>query len=86
MTAEDRIAQLEAEKKALEARLAARNNQALRLKVSDKGGISVYGLNARFPMTLYRDQWLRLFDFAPEVKEFIKENEHLLSSKADKAA
>jgi hypothetical protein len=41
------------------------------LKVSDKGGVSVYGLG-RFPVTLYKEQWLKLLDMADEIRTFIK--------------
>ena len=33
-----------------------------RMKVSDKGAVSVYGMG-RFPVTLYKEQWLRLFSW-----------------------
>ncbi len=50
------------------------------LKVSEKGGVSVYGLG-RFPVTLYKEQWLRLLDRADDIRTFIKANESRLSSK-----
>ncbi len=43
----------------------------LSMKVGAKGGISIYGLNARFPVTLYAEQWPRLLDFGPQILEFI---------------
>jgi hypothetical protein len=52
----------------------------LRLKVSEKGGLSVYGLG-RFPVTLYKEQWIRLLDQAEEIKSFLKENDSLLKAK-----
>ena len=52
------------------------------LKVSDKGGVSVYGLG-RFPVTLYKEQWAKLLDMADEIRDFIKENEPRLKSKGD---
>ncbi len=45
----------------------------LYLKVSRKGAVSLYGMNVQFPVTLYADQWERLFDFIPEIKKFIAE-------------
>ena len=51
------------------------------LKVSEKGGLSVYGLG-RFPVTLYKEQWLRLLAMADEIRAFIKENDARLKSKA----
>ena len=50
------------------------------LKVSEKGGVSVYGLG-RFPVTLYKEQWLRLLDMADEIRTFIKDNESKLKAK-----
>lgn len=47
---------------------------SLYCKVSEKGALSVYGLQ-RMPVTLYVEQWQRLLDFADEVREFIKEND-----------
>ncbi len=45
-----------------------------------KGGVSVYGLG-RFPVTLYKEQWLRLLDMAEEIRAFIRENESRLKIK-----
>jgi hypothetical protein len=50
------------------------------LKVSEKGGVSVYGLG-RFPVTLYKEQWAKLLDMADDIRAFIKENEPKLKSK-----
>ena len=50
------------------------------IKVSAKGAVSVYGFG-RWPVTLYRDQWIKLFEKTEEIKEFIKTNESLLSVK-----
>jgi hypothetical protein len=52
------------------------------LKVSEKGGVSVYGLG-RFPVTLYKEQWAKLLDMADEIRSFIKDNEGKLKSKGD---
>jgi hypothetical protein len=51
-----------------------------RMKVSDKGAVSVYGMG-RFPVTLYKEQWLRLLDIADEIRAFIAANEEKLKSK-----
>jgi hypothetical protein len=45
-----------------------------------KKALSVYGLG-RFPVTLYKEQWLRLLDMAEDIKAFIKQNEIQLKSK-----
>ena len=55
----------------------------LRLQVSEKGGVSVYGLG-RFPVTLYKEQWLRLLGMTDEIRAFIAANEAKLKSKSDK--
>jgi hypothetical protein len=54
--------------------------KALSLKVSEKGGVSVYGLG-RFPLTLYKEQWARLLDMADDIRTFITANEGRLKSK-----
>ncbi len=50
------------------------------LKVSEKGGVSVYGMG-RFPVTLYKEQWLKLLDMSDEIRAFIAANERTLKSK-----
>jgi hypothetical protein len=52
------------------------------LKVSEKGGVSVYGLG-RFPVTLYKEQWTKLLDMADEIRAFIKDNDSKLKTKGD---
>lgn len=52
------------------------------MKVSEKGGLSVYGLG-RFPVTLYKEQWAKLLDMADEIRTFIKENESKLKTKGE---
>jgi hypothetical protein len=48
--------------------------------VSEKGGLSVYGLG-RFPVTLYKEQWIKLLDMADDIRAFIREHESLLKAK-----
>jgi hypothetical protein len=79
-TAEQKLARLEAENKALREQVEQRKPGQLRLKVGEKGGLSVYGLG-RFPVTLYKEQWIRLLDHAEEIKAFLKENDPLLKAK-----
>jgi hypothetical protein len=50
------------------------------LKVSEKGGLSVYGMG-RFPITLYREQWEKLLSMADEIRTFILENADRLKKK-----
>jgi hypothetical protein len=52
----------------------------LAMKVSEKGALSVYGMG-RFPVTLYKEQWLRLLTMADEIKAFIAANDSSLKSK-----
>ena len=69
-TPEQKLARLEAENRALREQVEQRRPGQLRLKVSEKGGVSVYGLG-RFPVTLYKDA----------IKSFLKENDQLLKAK-----
>ncbi len=50
------------------------------LKVSEKGGVSVYGLG-RFPVTLYKEQWTKLLAMADDIRAFIKEHDRELKAK-----
>ena len=50
------------------------------LKVSEKGGLSVYGLG-RFPVTLYKEQWIRLLAMSDEIRNFIRDNDSTLKTK-----
>src|ERR1700723_1117122 len=79
MAEEDLRAELE--------RLRAENDQlknkgvrGLSLKVSEKGGLSLYGVG-RFPVTLYKEQWRKILGMAGEIEEFIQENESQLKTK-----
>lgn len=50
---------------------SAKTRKPLSVKMSDKGCVSVYGLNAQFPTSLYPDQWERLFAFTDSIRQFI---------------
>jgi hypothetical protein len=52
----------------------------IRLKVSEKGAVSVYGIR-RFPVTLYKEQWLKLLDRSSDIRAFIAANKAQLKSK-----
>jgi hypothetical protein len=52
----------------------------IRMKVSEKGAVSIYGMG-RFPVTLYKEQWLKLLDMSSDIRNFIAENEARLKSK-----
>jgi len=60
--------------------LKKRSEEGLSLKVSQKGGVSVYGLG-RFPVTLYKEQWEKLLDISDDIRTFIQENEPQLKTK-----
>jgi hypothetical protein len=70
--AEDVNAELE-RLRAENAALKARGAKGLTLRVSTKGAVSAYGLG-RFPVTLYREQWLKLLDMADDIRAFIDEH------------
>jgi hypothetical protein len=67
---------LRAENERLKAKGAAR----LSLKVSEKGAVSLYGIG-RFPVTLYKEQWVKIIAMASEIEEFLRENDHILKTK-----
>ena len=70
------IARLRAENEALKK--PARGT--LSMKVSEKGALSVYGMG-RFPVTLYKEQWLKLLAISDDIQKFIKENDNRLKTK-----
>lgn len=79
MSDEDLRAELErlrAENQALKQTSA----KGISMKVSEKGGLSVYGLG-RFPITLYKEQWSRLLDMSDDIRAFIKANDAQLKTK-----
>ena len=79
MSDEDMKAELErlrSENAALKKGTAA----GIRLKVSEKGAVSVYGMG-RFPVTLYKEQWLKLLGMSDDIRAFIAANEAQLKTK-----
>jgi hypothetical protein len=50
------------------------------MKVSEKGAVSIYGMG-RFPVTLYKEQWLKLLDMSEDIRAFIKANDAQLKTK-----
>jgi len=75
-TYEELKAELEELKKS-----AGRKRGDLEFRVSDKGGVSVYGLG-RFPVTLYYEQWVRLLESGERLREFLEENKPKLKLKS----
>ena len=80
MAEDDLKAELE-RLKAENERLKSQRGRAS-LKVSEKGGVSVYGLG-RFPVTLYKEQWTRLLAMADDIRTFIKEHDADLKTKRE---
>ena len=72
----DEVERLKAENAALKARAT----RGVSIKVSEKGGVSVYGLG-RFPVTLYKEQWTKLLDMADQIRAFIREHDAELKAK-----
>ena len=70
------LERLRAENEALKAKMTRPTS----IRVSQKGALSVYGLG-RFPVTLYKEQWLKLLSMADDIKQFIAENEARLKVK-----
>lgn len=81
MSDEDMKAELE-RLRAENSRLKNRGSKGVSMKVSEKGGVSVYGLG-RFPVTLYKEQWEKLLDMADDIRGFIQENAGKLKVKEE---
>jgi hypothetical protein len=74
---------LQAELERLRAENAAlKTSQAkgISMKVSEKGGLSIYGLG-RFPITLYKEQWTKLLDMAEDIRTFLRDHDADLKAK-----
>ena len=71
------LERLRAENAALKTK---KGERGLTMKVSEKGALSVYGMG-RFPVTLYKEQWLKLLGISEEIKTFIQENDSKLKAK-----
>ncbi len=71
--AEPSYEELKAKLAELEKQVQGRKRGALEFRVSEKGGVSVYGLG-RFPVTLYYEQWIRLLDQVDQLREFLEAN------------
>jgi hypothetical protein len=81
MADEDLKAELERLKTENE-RLKSQRGRSVSLKVSEKGGVSVYGLG-RFPVTLYKEQWAKLLAITDEIRAFIKDHDAELKAKSE---
>lgn len=72
------LERLRAENEALKNKKST--SGTLSMKVSEKGALSVYGMG-RFPVTLYKEQWLKLLSISEDLKKFIAENDSRLKTK-----
>jgi len=64
----------------LEKQVVNKRTGRLEFRVSEKGGVSVYGLG-RFPVTLYYEQWQRLLGASEDLGKFLQENKSKLKLK-----
>ena len=65
----------------LEKQVGGKKSGKLEFKVSEKGGVSVYGLG-RFPVTLYYEQWTKLLEVGEDLRAFLEANKSRLKLKA----
>ncbi len=77
---EDIKAELERLRKENEALKKKPERGTLSMKVSEKGALSIYGMG-RFPVTLYKEQWLKLLDISDQIRQFIEDNDARLKTK-----
>ena len=70
------LERLRAENEALKKSSA----RGISLKVSQKGAVSLYGMG-RFPVTLYKEQWLKILEMSDVIRNFLKENDAQLKAK-----
>ncbi len=74
------IEKLKAENNALKSEKKSPALKEISFKIGEKGGLSVYGLG-RFPVTLYKEQWLKLLNKADDIREFLNSNADKLKTK-----
>jgi hypothetical protein len=70
----------------ISARRTANKEPISRLKVSEKGAVSLYSIGRflvtlYFPVSLYKEQWAKILGMVGEIEAFIRENDHLLKAK-----
>ncbi len=82
--AEPSYEELKARVQELERQTSRQRSKELEFRVSEKGGVSVYGLG-RFPVTLYYEQWMRLLGVAQQLQRFLAENKSRLKLKNPEA-
>jgi hypothetical protein len=80
MSEDDVREELERLRRENEELKAGKSARGLHLKVSQKGAASLYGLR-RFPVTFYKDEWLRLLEMGDEIRTFLAEHDAELKGK-----
>jgi hypothetical protein len=74
------IDKLKAENVALKSEKKTGVLKEISFKIGEKGGLSVYGLG-RFPVTLYKEQWIKLLDKSDDIRAFLEDNSDKLKTK-----
>lgn len=74
------IEKLKAENNALKSEKKSSGMKEISFKIGEKGGLSVYGLG-RFPVTLYKEQWIKLLDKSNDIRDFLNSNADKLKTK-----
>ncbi len=81
MSEDDADLRAELEKlKAENEALKAKEKKDVRLQVSQKGAVSLYGIR-RFPITFYADEWDTILGMTDDIRAFISEHESELKRK-----
>ena len=79
-TEEDLRQELERLRQENEA-LKTGSSKGLRLQVSAKGGVSLYGIR-RFPVTFYLEEWETILGMADEIRSFLEKNQASLKRRS----
>ena len=79
MSDEDLRAEIE-KLRAENDQLKTKGVRGLSLKVSEKGAVSLYGVG-RFPVTLYKEQWIKILGMKDEIEAFLQNNASSLKTK-----
>ena len=80
MSSEEELQAEVARLRAENENLKKKEERPLTLKVSEKKGVSLYGIR-RFPVTFYADEWERILGMTEDIKVFIRENNAELKRK-----
>ena len=72
------VTDMQAEIDSLKRQLEQAQTKSISWKVSTKGALSIYGLQ-RMPVTLYKNQWKKIFEQAEAIQAYIEEHDGELS-------